>query len=71
MPIYEYRCAHCGQMLTVRQSMHAPALTHCPQCGQESLKKLISASFVSSGTQQPCKTMGACPCHCASCPQQG
>ena len=44
MPFYEYRCNNCGHTLTKLQSMSAPALTTCPECGQESLVKLISAS---------------------------
>ncbi|HIV55786.1 MAG TPA: zinc ribbon domain-containing protein [Candidatus Anaerobiospirillum stercoravium] len=44
MPFYEYRCRDCGHTLTKLQSMSAPALTTCPECGHESLVKLISAS---------------------------
>ena len=44
MPFYEYRCSACGHSLTKLQSMSAPALTTCPECHQETLVKLISAS---------------------------
>lgn len=44
MPFYEYRCTNCGHTLTKLQSMSAPALTTCPQCNQETLQKLVSAS---------------------------
>jgi putative FmdB family regulatory protein len=43
MPIYEYRCESCGHELESLQKMSDPALTECPECKQESLKKVISA----------------------------
>lgn len=44
MPIYEYQCANCGQKIEVIQKMSDEPLTHCEACGQDSLKKLISAT---------------------------
>ncbi|HYQ73198.1 MAG TPA: zinc ribbon domain-containing protein [Gammaproteobacteria bacterium] len=44
MPIYEYQCDACGHTLETLQKISAPALTTCPACGAEALKKLISAS---------------------------
>jgi putative FmdB family regulatory protein len=44
MPIYEYRCEACGHEMEAIQKMSDPALTDCPECGQPSLKKLISAA---------------------------
>jgi putative FmdB family regulatory protein len=43
MPIYEYRCESCGHELEVLQKMSDPVLAECPECKQESLKKMISA----------------------------
>lgn len=43
MPIYEYRCESCGHELEALQKMSDPALSECPECKQESLKKMISA----------------------------
>lgn len=43
MPIYEYRCDHCGHELEAIQKMSDPVLLSCPGCGQEALKRLISA----------------------------
>ena len=44
MPIYEYRCGACGHTLETLQRIGAPALTTCPACSAEALRKLISAS---------------------------
>ncbi len=44
MPIYEYQCEACGHDFETLQKISEAPLTRCPQCGKESLKKLISAS---------------------------
>ncbi|MDX1593859.1 MAG: zinc ribbon domain-containing protein [Gammaproteobacteria bacterium] len=43
MPIYEYRCDHCGHELEAIQKMSDPVLETCPGCGHDALKRLISA----------------------------
>ncbi len=43
MPIYEYRCGHCGQELEAMQKLGEQPLTLCPACKTEGLKKKISA----------------------------
>lgn len=51
MPIYEYRCEDCGHELEALQKLSDPKLTTCPECGKESLVKLVSASaFVLKGS---------------------
>lgn len=51
MPIYEYQCKQCTHQLEAMQKMSDAPLTQCPQCGQESLTKLVSASgFKLTGT---------------------
>lgn len=42
MPIYEYQCTACGQIVEKWQKFSEAPLTVCPQCGG-SLSKLISA----------------------------
>ncbi len=42
MPIYEYQCAACGQIVEKWQKFSEAPLAVCPQCGG-SLSKLISA----------------------------
>lgn len=44
MPIYEYRCAECGQDHEVLQKVSEPPLTECPACGKPALKKQLSAA---------------------------
>jgi len=44
MPIYEYQCEACGHILETLQKISEAPLTKCPECGKDSLKKLISAS---------------------------
>jgi putative FmdB family regulatory protein len=42
MPIYEYRCAHCGHEMEAMQKLADDPLKDCPECEQPALKKLIS-----------------------------
>jgi putative FmdB family regulatory protein len=44
MPIYEYQCANCGHQLEKLQKMSDDPLTTCPECGQDTLTKLVSAA---------------------------
>ena len=51
MPIYEYQCQDCGESLEKLQKMSDAPLTLCPSCGEQSLKKQVSAAgFRLSGT---------------------
>lgn len=43
MPLYEYQCTECETTLEAIQAFSAPPLADCPECGQSSLKKLLSA----------------------------
>jgi len=52
VPTYEYRCKECGEGLEVVQAFTDDALTTCPSCGQEALRKVFGAvgiSFKGSG----------------------
>jgi putative FmdB family regulatory protein len=42
MPIYNYGCQTCDHRFQITAKMSDPVLVHCPQCGQDSLKKLVS-----------------------------
>ena len=44
MPIYEYRCDSCGFQKEFLQKLSDPPHSGCPECGQESFKKLLSAA---------------------------
>ena len=43
MPIYEYECQSCGHVLDALQKISDDPLKHCPDCGEPTLKKLLSA----------------------------
>jgi putative FmdB family regulatory protein len=43
MPIYEYQCETCGHVFDSLQKISEAPLTTCPDCGAETLKKLVSA----------------------------
>ena len=44
MPIYEYRCAECGEEHEALQKVSEPPLTLCPACGKPALQKQLSAA---------------------------
>ena len=44
MPIYEYRCSTCGFENEYLQKVSDPLLTDCPDCGQPTFNKLVSAA---------------------------
>lgn len=50
MPIYEYKCADCGNTFSRLQSIGASAKgMRCPKCKSENLERLLS-SFASTST---------------------
>ena len=44
MPIYEYRCAACGFQQEYLRKMSDAPLTDCPECGESSFSKMVSAA---------------------------
>jgi len=44
MPIYAYRCEHCGHAQDVLQKVSDPVLTTCPACGHETFRKQVTAA---------------------------
>ena len=44
MPIYAYRCTSCGFERDHLQKLNAPLLTVCPECGQDTYRKQITAA---------------------------
>ncbi|MBZ0226005.1 MAG: FmdB family zinc ribbon protein [Comamonas sp.] len=51
MPIYSYRCSHCGHAQDALQKISDAPLTHCPACGQDAyVKQLTAAGFQLKGT---------------------
>jgi len=44
MPIYEYACNECEHVFELIQRMGAPAPEACPECGEPSVRKLVSTT---------------------------
>ncbi|MFT6274798.1 MAG: putative FmdB family regulatory protein [Halioglobus sp.] len=44
MPIYEYQCQDCDEVVEVLQKIADAPAVDCPSCGKPSLKKKISAA---------------------------
>jgi putative FmdB family regulatory protein len=49
MPIYEYRCAKCGEF-EVTQRITEDPLQHCPTCRRKVQKLISNTSFQLKGT---------------------
>ncbi len=43
MPTYDYRCSECGHTFEELQSIAAEPLKVCPNCGKESLKRVLGS----------------------------
>ena len=43
MPIYGYACNSCEHSFDALQKMSDPKLIDCPDCGEPSLRKMLSA----------------------------
>ena len=51
MPIYAYKCASCGYAKDMLQKISDAPLTVCPQCGQPTFHKQVTAAgFQLKGT---------------------
>ena len=46
MPTYDYKCSHCNHLFEEVQSMKDPLLTKCPECGKDTLVRLIGGGGV-------------------------
>ncbi|WP_338617540.1 FmdB family zinc ribbon protein [Pigmentiphaga sp. CHJ604] len=44
MPIYAYKCSACGHQQDVLQKLSDAPLTDCPQCGQSTFSKQLTAA---------------------------
>src|SRR6476620_7268890 len=49
MPIYEYRCEHCGDFEEM-QRITDPALVRCPRCKRKVRRLISSTSFQLKGS---------------------
>lgn len=52
MPTYQYACSDCGHQFETVQGFHEDSLNTCPDCGQQTLRKLfgnVGVVFKGSG----------------------
>ena len=51
MPTYEYQCRNCGHHLEELQSFAEPPLLRCPECGTNSLTRVMgTGALIFRGT---------------------
>ncbi len=50
MPIYDYRCDHCGHVFSAVQSYAEGPLAACPNCGKTPRRLLSTAAIVFKGS---------------------
>src|SRR3989442_7972963 len=50
MPIYDYRCDHCGHVFSAVQSYKDPPLEKCPNCGKRPRRLIVAPAVVFKGS---------------------
>src|SRR6266851_7740161 len=50
MPIYDYRCDHCGHVFSAVQSFNDEALEKCPNCGKRPRRLITTPAIVFKGS---------------------
>lgn len=50
MPIYDYRCDHCGHAFSAVQSYKDESLERCPSCGKRPRRLIASPAIVFKGS---------------------
>ena len=50
MPIYDYRCDHCGHVFSAVQSFNDEALVKCPNCGKKPRRLISMPAIVFKGS---------------------
>ncbi len=50
MPIYEYQCEDCGVRFERLQSMSAPSVAACPECGGRVHRVISSVGVIFKGS---------------------
>jgi putative FmdB family regulatory protein len=81
MPIYAYRCDACGFEKDHLQKLNDATLSTCPECGQESYIKQLTAAgiqlkgsgwyatdFKGGGEKSSAKSENLPPCATGACP---
>jgi putative FmdB family regulatory protein len=50
VPIYDYRCDHCGHVFSAVQSFSDNALETCPNCGKKPRRLILAPAVVFKGS---------------------
>ena len=50
VPIYDYRCDHCGHAFSAVQSFKDAALDTCPNCGKQPRRLIVAPAVVFKGS---------------------
>ena len=71
MPIYEYRCEHCGSQFEELTSSAGAAQVRCRQCNGRRVTRLLSAFAVGGNGPAAVQPAEAGPCGACGAPQRG
>lgn len=69
MPLYDYACDGCKGRFELSHGMSEPAVTKCPSCGQEKMRKVLTTGGLmgaDSGKGQAAPPMSS-PCGGGGC----
>jgi putative FmdB family regulatory protein len=50
VPIYDYRCDHCGHAFSAVQSFKDEPLEKCPSCGKRPRRLIVASAVVFKGS---------------------
>jgi putative FmdB family regulatory protein len=50
VPIYDYRCDHCGHAFSAVQSFSEDPIAKCPNCGKRPRRLITSSAIVFKGS---------------------
>ena len=63
MPIYEYRCAACGEVFARIQSITKSAdPVQCPKCNSGETERILSTFAAGSSSSEPASYSGNASC---------
>ncbi|MBF0447708.1 MAG: zinc ribbon domain-containing protein [Magnetococcales bacterium] len=74
MPLYDYKCDACQHRFEESHSMSDPAITVCPVCQKEQVRKILSTGGILSSSKggqdfsPPSSPCGAGACGGGVCP---
>jgi putative FmdB family regulatory protein len=69
MPIFEYKCAKCGQVTEFLEKSAAKTTHTCPGCGAKDMQKMLSTFAPMVKQRTSGGKCGSCPEN--SCPYSG